>query len=84
MVPSVTQISLPPLDSIVAVISKVPKGNWGSRRKTTGLGSIAEAVGLSKDGERFQWIKKYFAAKQCALRSAGYPDEIGGVISPKL
>jgi phenylpyruvate tautomerase PptA (4-oxalocrotonate tautomerase family) len=67
--------------NILVVINEVPEGNWGAGGKTIGLASIAESVGLPKDGERFQWIKKYFAAKQRALRSAGYPDDIGGLIS---
>jgi phenylpyruvate tautomerase PptA (4-oxalocrotonate tautomerase family) len=67
--------------NILVVINEVPEGNWGAGGKTIGLGSIAQAVGLPKDGKRFQWIKKYFAAKERALRSAGYPDDIGGLIS---
>jgi phenylpyruvate tautomerase PptA (4-oxalocrotonate tautomerase family) len=67
--------------NILVVINEVPEGNWGAGGKTIGLGSIAQAVGLPKDGERFQWIKKYFAAKERALHSAGYPDDIGGLIS---
>jgi phenylpyruvate tautomerase PptA (4-oxalocrotonate tautomerase family) len=67
--------------NILVVVNEVPEGNWGAGGKTIGLGSIAEAVGLPKDGERFQWINEYFAAKQRALYLAGYPDDIGGLIS---
>jgi phenylpyruvate tautomerase PptA (4-oxalocrotonate tautomerase family) len=69
--------------NILVVINEVPEGNWGAGGKTIGLGSIGEAVGLPKDGKRFQWIEKYFAAKQRALHSAGYPDDMGGLISPE-
>jgi phenylpyruvate tautomerase PptA (4-oxalocrotonate tautomerase family) len=69
--------------NILIVINEVPEGNWGANGKTIGLGTIATAVGLPKDGERFQWVEKYFAAKQRALRSAGYPEDIGGLISPE-
>jgi phenylpyruvate tautomerase PptA (4-oxalocrotonate tautomerase family) len=66
--------------SILVVIHEVPEGNWGADGKTISLGDIAEAVGLPKDGERFQWVKKYFAAKARALASAGYPPDTGGVV----
>jgi len=67
--------------NILVIINEVPEGNWGAGGQTIGLGSIADAVGLPKDGERFQWIEQYFAAKQRALQSAGYPDDTGGVLS---
>jgi phenylpyruvate tautomerase PptA (4-oxalocrotonate tautomerase family) len=67
--------------NILVIINEVPEGNWGANGKTISLNVIADAVGLPKDGERFQWVEKYFAAKQRALHSAGYPDDIGGLIS---
>jgi phenylpyruvate tautomerase PptA (4-oxalocrotonate tautomerase family) len=66
--------------SILVIIQEVPEGNWGSNGKTISLGDIAETVGLPKDGERFTWVKKYFAAKARALAAAGYPPDTGGVI----
>jgi phenylpyruvate tautomerase PptA (4-oxalocrotonate tautomerase family) len=67
--------------NILVIINEVTEGNWGAGGKTIGLGTISEAVGLPKDGERFRWVKEYFAAKRRALRSAGYPDDMGGLIS---
>jgi len=67
--------------SVLVVINEVPEGNWGASGKTIGLGSIAQSVGLPKDGDRFRWIESYFAAKQRALRMAGYPEDMGGLIS---
>ena len=66
--------------SVLVVIHEVPEGNWGADGKTISLGDIAEAVGLPKDGERFKWVQKYFAAKERALVAAGYPTDTGGVI----
>ena len=66
--------------SILVVIHEVPEGNWGADGKTISLGDIAETVGLPKDGERFKWVKKYFAAKARALASAGYPPDTGGLL----
>ncbi|WP_158787498.1 tautomerase family protein [Granulicella sp. L46] len=67
--------------SVLVVINEVPEGNWGASGKTIGLGSIAQSVGLPKDGDRFRWIESYFAAKQRGLRMAGYPEDMGGLIS---
>jgi phenylpyruvate tautomerase PptA (4-oxalocrotonate tautomerase family) len=67
--------------NILVVINEVPEGNWGAGGKTIGLGTISEAVGLPHDGERFQWVERYFAAKQRALKSAGYPDDMGGLLT---
>ncbi len=66
--------------SILVIIHEVPEGNWGCNGKTISLGDIAETVGLPKDGHRFAWVKKYFAAKARALAAAGYPPDMGGVI----
>jgi phenylpyruvate tautomerase PptA (4-oxalocrotonate tautomerase family) len=68
--------------NILVIINEVPEGNWGAGGKTIGLDTIAEAVGLPKGGERFQWVESYFDAKKRALRFAGYPDDMGGLISP--
>jgi phenylpyruvate tautomerase PptA (4-oxalocrotonate tautomerase family) len=66
--------------SILVVIDEVPEGNWGARGKTISLESIAETVGLSKDGERFAWIRAYFDAKARLYASAGFPTDTGGLL----
>lgn len=66
--------------SVLVIIHEVPEGNWGADGKTISLGEIAESVGLPKDGERFKWVREYFAAKARALASAGYPPDTGGVM----
>jgi phenylpyruvate tautomerase PptA (4-oxalocrotonate tautomerase family) len=66
--------------SILVVIHEVPEGNWGADGKTISLADIAPTVGLSKTSERFQWVRKYFAAKARALAAAGYPADLGGVM----
>lgn len=66
--------------NILVVIHEVPEGNWGADGKTISLSDIAPTVGLSKSSERFQWVKKYFAAKARMLSAAGYPPDMGGVI----
>ena len=66
---------------ILVVIDEVPEGNWGAAGRTISLTSIAAAVGLPVDGERFAWIRSYFAAKRRHLAAAGYPADLGGVAS---
>ncbi|MGC1781640.1 MAG: hypothetical protein WA708_03885 [Acidobacteriaceae bacterium] len=66
--------------SILVIINEVPEGNWGADGKTISLATIAGAVGLRKDNDRFRWVNDYFAAKARALASAGYPSDMGGVI----
>jgi hypothetical protein len=34
-------------------------------------------------GPRFRWVLEYFAAKARLFKSAGYPDDTGGLLSPK-
>jgi phenylpyruvate tautomerase PptA (4-oxalocrotonate tautomerase family) len=68
---------------ILVIINEVPEGNWRAGGKTIGHDTIAEAVGLPRNGERFQWVEKYFAVKRRALHSAGYPEDMGGLISPE-
>jgi phenylpyruvate tautomerase PptA (4-oxalocrotonate tautomerase family) len=67
--------------NIMVVINEVPEGTWGSNGKTIGMNSISTAVGISKESERFQWVERYFTAKDRALKAAGYPDDMGGVIA---
>ena len=70
--------------NIMVVINEVPEGNWGANGKTIGMDSISVAVGLAKESERFMWVERYFAAKSRALRAAGYPADVGGVIASAL
>jgi len=67
--------------NIMVIITEVPEGNWGANGKTIGMDSISASVGLSKDSERFQWVERYFAAKDRALKAANYPEDMGGVIA---
>ena len=67
--------------NIMVVINEVPEGNWGANGKTIGMDSISASVGLSKESERFQWVERYFAAKERALKAADYPEDMGGVIA---
>jgi phenylpyruvate tautomerase PptA (4-oxalocrotonate tautomerase family) len=65
--------------SVLVVIDEVTEGNWGAGAKTISLDSIAESVGLSKSGERFQWVRDYFRAKARQFAAAGYPADTGGL-----
>ena len=67
--------------NIMVVINEVPEGNWGANGKTVGMDSISASVGLSRESERFQWVERYFAAKERALKAADYPEDMGGVIA---
>lgn len=66
--------------SILLVIDEVTEGNWGAAGTAISIGSIAGSVGLPKDGERFAWVRAYFAAKGRALLAAGYPADMGTVL----
>lgn len=66
--------------SILVVIDEVTEGNWGVRGKTISLASIAETVGLPKDGERFAWVQDYFDAKARLYASAHFPPDTGGLL----
>jgi len=66
--------------SILVVIDEVTEGNWGARGKTISLMSIAETVGLPKDGERSDWVKAYFDAKARLYASARFPADTGGLL----
>jgi hypothetical protein len=63
------------------IIEEVAEGNWGARGKTISLASIAQSVGQAKDGARFKWVQSYFAAKARQYAAAGYPKDIGGLLS---
>jgi phenylpyruvate tautomerase PptA (4-oxalocrotonate tautomerase family) len=66
--------------SILVTIEEVIEGNWGCGGRTISLASIADSVGLPKDGPRFRWVLDYFAAKARQFRSAGYPNDAGGLL----
>jgi phenylpyruvate tautomerase PptA (4-oxalocrotonate tautomerase family) len=66
--------------SIQVIIEEVPEGNWGAHGMTISLASIADAVGLPKSGERFQWVRAYFDAKARQFAAAGYPADTGGLL----
>ncbi|HXO65783.1 MAG TPA: tautomerase family protein [Steroidobacteraceae bacterium] len=66
--------------NVLVTIEEVTEGNWGARGKTISLASIADSVGLKKSGERFKWVKAYFAAKARQFAAAGYPADTGGLL----
>jgi phenylpyruvate tautomerase PptA (4-oxalocrotonate tautomerase family) len=66
--------------NILVTIEEVPEGNWGCRGETISLAAIADSVGLSKTGERFRWVKAYFAAKARQFAAAAYPSDTGGLL----
>lgn len=69
--------------SILVVVDEVTEGNWGARGKTISLESIADTVGLPKDGERFAWVRRYFDAKARLYAFADYPPGTGGLLRPE-
>ncbi|MGO9935341.1 MAG: tautomerase family protein [Steroidobacteraceae bacterium] len=66
--------------NVLVIIEEVIEGNWGARGRTISLASIADSVGLPKGGERFKWVKAYFAAKARQFAAAGYPADAGGLL----
>ena len=66
--------------SVLVILEEMIEGNWGVRGHTISLASIADSVGLSKGGERFKWVKAYFAAKARQFAAAGYPADTGGLL----
>jgi len=66
--------------AVLVVIEEVTEGNWGARGRTISLASIADTVGLPKDGERFAWVRSYFAAKARERAAFGYPADAGGLL----
>ncbi len=66
--------------SILTVINEVPEGNWGAAGHPISLESIADSVGMSKSGERFAWVRSYFAAKARMLSAFNYPSDLGGLL----
>lgn len=67
--------------SVLVVIDEVPEGNWGAAGRTISLDTIADSVGLPKNGERFRWVQAYFRAKARQFESAGYPAGVGGLLA---
>ena len=70
--------------SVLVILEEVIEGNWGAQGRTISLASIADSVGLSKSGERFKWVKAYFAAKARQFAAAGYPADTGGLLSDEI
>lgn len=66
--------------SVQVIIEEVIEGNWGAGGRTISLSSIADTVGQPKDGERFRWVRSYFAAKARQFAAAGYPADAGGLL----
>jgi phenylpyruvate tautomerase PptA (4-oxalocrotonate tautomerase family) len=66
--------------SILVTIEEVTEGDWGCAGRTISLASIADSVGLPVGGPRFRWILDYFAAKARQFKSAGYPNDTGGLL----
>lgn len=66
--------------SILVVINEVTEGNWGAAGHAISLESIADSVGMSKSGERFAWVRSYFAAKARMLAGFNYPSDTGGLL----
>lgn len=70
--------------SVMVIIDEIAEGNWGVQGKTISLASIADTVGLSKDGERFRWVRDYFAAKARLFGIAKYPPNTGGLLNDEV
>jgi phenylpyruvate tautomerase PptA (4-oxalocrotonate tautomerase family) len=66
--------------SIQVILNEVPEGNWGAGGHTISLESIAEAVGMNKDSDRFAWVRSYFEAKARQLAAFKYPSDVGGLL----
>ena len=66
--------------SALVIIDEVTEGNWGAAGRSISLASIADSVGLPKDGARFTWVRDYFDAKARQFASAGYPADTGGLL----
>jgi phenylpyruvate tautomerase PptA (4-oxalocrotonate tautomerase family) len=67
--------------SVLTVINEIIEGDWGAAGKAISIGSIAESVGLPRDGERYAWVRSYFAAKARQYAAAGYPADTGGLLA---
>ena len=65
--------------SILVVIDEVTEGNWGCAGHPISIESISDSVGLSKTGQRFTWVRSYFAAKAQMLADSSNPKDLGGL-----
>lgn len=70
--------------NVVVIIEEVLEGNWGAAGKNLTLNKIADAVGLSRTGERFKWVRAYFDAKARSYDTAKYPADASGCVAPPL
>jgi phenylpyruvate tautomerase PptA (4-oxalocrotonate tautomerase family) len=70
--------------SAQVIIHDVTEGNWSAAGRTISLANIAGTVGLSKTGQRFAWVRSYFAAKARQFSAAGYPSDTGGLLPPNV
>lgn len=66
----------------LVIIEEVTEGNWGAGGHTISLSNIAQAVGLAKDGDRYQWVQAYFQAKARQFEASRYPAGTGGLLPP--
>lgn len=66
--------------SILVVIDEVTEGNWSAAGHPISLETIADSVGLAKDGPRFTWSKAYFEAKARMLDADRFPMDVGGLM----
>ncbi len=66
--------------SVQVIVDEVTEGNWAAGGRTISISSIADTVGLEKSGDRFAWVRAYFAAKARAFAAAGYPKGVGGLL----
>jgi hypothetical protein len=61
---------------------EIHEGNWSSQGQTIGMASIAKAVGLPADAERFAWVRSCFAVKARQYATAGFPADVCGLRWP--
>lgn len=70
--------------SVQVILEEVAEGDWGAGGRTISLATIADKVGLPKNGERFKWVEAYFAAKARERAAAGYPADTGGLLPTRV
>jgi phenylpyruvate tautomerase PptA (4-oxalocrotonate tautomerase family) len=68
--------------NVLVIIEEVLEGNWGAAGNTLTLNKIADAVGLSRTGERFKWVRAYFDSKARSYAAAKYPADASGLLPP--
>lgn len=67
--------------SILVMINEVTEGDWAAAGRPISIVSIAGTVGLDPKGERFSWVKSYFAAKARMYGAAQFPADVGGLLA---